>query len=1002
MMLVRAEPRDSPGPTRYVAKKRKAIRIRLAESGMFDYLTAIQRNFADGARGGVIMIKKVHLAAATALWLCTFMAAPALAAPERGATAGPISDLPADPAVRSGVLPNGMRYQIMRNATPPRNASLRLRIDAGSLYEHEDQRGIAHFIEHMVLNGTKNVPEGEFVKRLERAGLKFGPDTNASTEFEQTVFKLDLPETDAPTVDTALFLLREVAGEATFAPSAIDSERGIVLSEERTRATPQFRGAVDQLGYMFKGDILPERMPIGLPDVLRTAQRDRFVQFYDAYYRPERATLIAVGDFDVDAMEAKIRTQFGTWTGRGKPGPELPAARIAESGTQAHVFVEPGIGTQVSLNWHRPYDARPDSRAVEQQKLLELLGMQILNRRLERLATSANAPFIAGLAAKPEIANRGELTVLLAVTQPGKWQPALAAIDAEQRRAMRYGFSQAEVDREVSGLRAALNAAAAGAATRTTPVLAEAMVKAVDDRDVVTTPAFDLALFEETVKGLTADRVTQATGRLFSGAGPLLYLTSPVPVEGGEAALLASYADAQKVAVAAGDVQQTKAWPYESFGAPGAVVERRELEGLGATAIRFANGVRLTVKQTDFRKDEILVSVRVGDGLLDAPSDRINASWALNAGAFVLGGPGKMSYEDLQQVLSSRVYGVNFGIGEDAFLLQGKTRPQDFATQLQVLAAYTTDPAWRTTGLDRLRAYSGTIQDQLGSTPGGVFGRDAGGLLHSGDRRWATPSREEMAATRLEDAKSLLAAPLASGPIEIVIAGDVTVDEAVRQVAATFGALPPRQAPSFPPSAQATRFPAPGLVKRTHKGRADQGLAFIAWPTNGFYADQKRTRILNLLGEVLELRLIDEIREKQGTTYSPSAGHNASQVFPTYGYLAAQIEAPPEKLDGFLADAGRIAASLRDTPVGADELQRARKPLLENLQRQRASNEWWLSQLATVQTRPEAAASIREGSAQYESITPADLQQAARQYLVDSKACKMEVVPEAAPAAAAH
>ena len=259
-----------------------------------------------------------------------------------------------------------------------------------------------------------------------------------------------------------------------------------------------------------------------------------------------------------------------------------------------------------------------------------------------------------------------------------------------------------------------------------------------------------------------------------------------------------------------------------------------------------------------------------------------------------------------------------------------------------------------------------------------------------------------MAASRVADGKALLGGPLGSGPIEIVIVGDVTVDEAVRQVAATFGALPARKGPSFAPAALDIRFPAPALVRRTHKGRADQGLAYIAWPTDGFFADQRRTRVLNVLGEVLEGRLIDEIREKQGTTYSPNAGHNASQVFPNYGFLSAQIEAPPEKLDGFLAAAAKIAASLRDTPVSDDELQRARKPLIENIQRQKASNNgWWLSQLAHVQDRPEVSESILQGITQYQSITPADLQQAARRYLVDAKAWKMAVVPEAGTATAA-
>jgi zinc protease len=933
-----------------------------------------------------------------ALVLCA-PAAPAISAPAATPATAVASDLKPDPAVRFGVLPNGMHYEIMRNATPPHNASLRLRMDVGSMYEREDQRGLAHFIEHMVLNGTTHVPEGEFVKRLERAGLKFGPDTNATTEFQQTVYMLDLPETDAGTIDTALFLLREATGEATFAPDAIDRERGVVLSEERTRATPQLRNAEDELGYLLKGDVLPTRMPIGSTEIIRTAPHDKFVEFYNAYYRPERATLVAVGDFDVDQMEAKIRAQFGGWQGRGKAGPELPAAKIAARSEESRIFSEDGVANRVSLAWVTPPDLRADSRTVREERLIPALGLAILNRRFSRLAESGDAPFIVALAARQEQARRAEVTQILALAKPGQWKQAVAAVEQEQRRALQFGFTQAELEREMTNLRAGLTTAVAGAGTRLTPHLAQLLVADVDRQGVFTTPAETLAEFDEAVRGLTAQQVTDATRKLFAEGGPLVYLTSPTPVDGGEDALRTAFDDSHKLPVTAGTIQQAKAWPYQSFGPVGAAVEQRELAALGATAVRFANGVRLTVKHTDFAKDQILVSVRVGNGLLDLSPADAGKVWAFSAGAYTLGGLGKIGAEDLQQALTSKVYGMNFGLGENGFTLGGRTRPADLATQLQVLAAYATDPGYKPIGWNRLRSLSATIHDQLASTPGGVVNRDLGGLIHAGDPRFVTPSRDEMAASSIEAAKALIARPLSTGPIEITMVGDVSVEEAIRQVGATFGALPPRKAAPVPTAALHTAFPAPGLVRETHNGRADQGLAFIAWPTTDFYSDVRRARTLNVLAEVLQLRLIDEIREKQGTTYSPQAAHDPSQTFPGYGYMAAQIEAPPEKLDGFLTDAARIAADLRDHPITTDELERARKPLIENLLRQQANNGWWLAELSDVQSKPQAADAIATMLGQYKSVTAADVQAAARRYLVDAASWKLEVVPAAKTAA---
>ncbi|MCK5909293.1 MAG: insulinase family protein, partial [Caulobacter sp.] len=273
--------------------------------------------------------------------------APVLAGPRKedlkpGQWAQALSDIAPDPAWRFGVLPNGMRYAIRKNATPPAQASLRLWFDAGSLMEADDQQGLAHFLEHMAFNGSKNVPEGEMIKILERHGLAFGADTNASTGFDETVYQLDLPKTDDGTVDTSLMLLREAAGELTIAPEAVDRERGVVLSEERARDTPGYRVAIKTLSAQMEGQLPPKRIPIGKTEVLKAAPAQRIRDFYEAYYRPERAVLVAVGDFDVDAMEAKIKGRFGDWAGKGQPGKTPDVGPVAKRGPTAKLIVESG------------------------------------------------------------------------------------------------------------------------------------------------------------------------------------------------------------------------------------------------------------------------------------------------------------------------------------------------------------------------------------------------------------------------------------------------------------------------------------------------------------------------------------------------------------------------------------------------------------------------------------------------------------------------------------
>ena len=227
------------------------------------------------------------------------------------------SDLPADPNVRFGVLPNGMKYAVMRNATPAHATSIRFRIGSGSLEESDAEQGLAHVLEHMAFKGSTHVAAGDMIKILQRLGLGFGADTNAQTGWTQTVYEFDLPRSDQESLDTGLMLMREIASELTLDPKALDSERGVVLSEERLRDTPEYRAQRAQLDLFLHGQLAAKRFPIGLVDIIQHAPVSLVRKFYEENYRPDRATLIMVGDFDPAAMESQIKSRFSTWRNPG-------------------------------------------------------------------------------------------------------------------------------------------------------------------------------------------------------------------------------------------------------------------------------------------------------------------------------------------------------------------------------------------------------------------------------------------------------------------------------------------------------------------------------------------------------------------------------------------------------------------------------------------------------------------------------------------------------------
>ena len=938
------------------------------------------------------------LAAALALAVPVPALAKAQAAPVRlapGQWPQSVSDLKADPAVRFGALPNGMRYALRKQTIPPGQTAFRLWFATGAIMETDQQQGLAHFLEHMAFNGSKAVKEDEMVKMLERLGLAFGPDTNASTGFSETVYQLDLPRSDAETVDTSLMLLRETASNLTIAPDAVDRERGVVLSEERARDTPGYRVAIARMKFLFKDQRLPTRLPIGKVEVLKTAPASQISDYYKHWYRPDRAVFVAVGDFDLDAMEAKIKARFGDWKAAAPPLPEPDQGPVAPRKAEARLVVDPGVTQTLQVAWIAPPDLSRDTVGKRRRDLIDSLALQVLNRRYSAISRAADPPFQGAGASKGEQDDAAEIASIGVSAAPGRWREALAAAEQEQRRLVQYGVRQDELDREIEEIGASLKAEVAGAATRKQNDLANEIAGSLADHSVVTSPADDLAHFEAAVKGLKAETVNAALKEVFKGQGPLVFMASPTPIEGGESTVLAALTASQAVAVAPTAQNALVAWPYESFGASGKVAERREIADLATTYVRFGNGVRLTVRPTKFRDDEVLVRVNIGEGLLGLPKDRQSPFWAANA--MIEGGLKKIGVEDTEKVLAAKVYGARFSVTDDAFILSGGTRTGDLPTQMQVLAAYTTEPAWRDAALQRIKTGAKTIHDQFESTDGGVMQRDLQGLLHSGDRRWTFPSREEIAGVKLSDIEAAVTPALTGGPLEVVIVGDVTVDQAIAVTAATFGALP-GQRPDPKPLSDADRrvaYPkgAAQPLVLTHKGRADQAIGYIGWGTTDYWADPQRARDTAVLREVLKLRLTEQLREAQGVTYSPDVGSQHSLVWSGWGFIAANVEAPPEKLEGFFSDTLKIARDLATNEIGPDELSRAKKPRIEGLQKARLTNGYWLGELSGAQTDPRHLDVIRDIVRGTERVTAADVKRAAQQWLKPETAFRVVVRP---------
>jgi len=903
------------------------------------------------------------------------------------------TDVQLDEAVRFGVLSNGMRYALMRNTTPPGQTSLRLRIDAGSLMETDNQLGVAHFVEHMTFNGTRSTPKNDMLRTLQRLGVAFGPDVNASTGYEQTVYQIELPLTGEDSLRAALRILREQVSEALFDPNDIEAEREVILSEERLRNTPQQRTLREQLGFIAPDQYIANRFPIGDPIIIRSVPRDIIVNFYNSYYRPSRTTLIAVGDFDIDYMEDLVNSTFSDWVPRAVDGADPAPASLMQRNPSSAIIVEAGTQSFVQLNWIRSVDPAPDSIQKRTNIIRRDLGLAVLTRRLGEISRQSNPALLTGNVFTETIPSSIERTVVAGVFNRGQVIRALQTIEQEQRRLLEFGVTLEELELEIAAMRSTLEGINAQSSTFPSSILANRILTAVNLDMTVTSPKTDLELFNRAVLGVTTDHILVEIQRAFSGQGPMALVVSPENIEGGADAVNAVISASRLTALSPRQTSAPAIWSYQNFGTASVPTSRRTFPNIGATVHSFPNGVRLIVKTTSFREDQVLISVSTGSGELGLPND-LESPVRLAPLTFASGGLGGLTADQLNSALPGRAQSVAFSTLSDSFLLTSATRPADIQVQMQVLAAYLTDPGLRPEPFEQVKALWPQIVAQQMATPEGAFNVQSSALLVDGDSRRLFPTVEGVSGWTNEQLSTAIRSGLAVGPVEIVVVGDVAEEAAVASVASTFGALPSRPGRPRPlAGSDLMRFPAgtPLPIRLRHTGPSNQALAFVAWPTTDAIADRTEARLAEVLGRVFALRANDELRERQRLSYSPRVFSSSSRTFPGYGLIEIRAEVSPERLNDFFETIETIARSLQDTLISDDELNRARIPEIERIRRAQASNEYWLGELVSVGRDPASVVQIESHLSDFESITPADIQSAARRFLITERAWRAEV-----------
>jgi zinc protease len=903
--------------------------------------------------------------------------------------------LPLDPAVTRVVLDNGLTVYVRRNARPANRVLLRLAVNAGSIDEADDQQGLAHFLEHMAFNGSAHFKPGEFISYFESVGARLGPHVNAQTGFEETIYMLDLPADRPEVLARGLTALADVAGGLTLDPEQVDKERGVVIEEWRGSLGAGTRVRDKQLPVIFRGSRFAERLPIGKPEILRTAPASRLRAFYDTFYRPDRMAVVAVGDTDPAALEQAIRSTFASLSARGAAPPKRQDAIPLDPETLVSAVADPEVQrSTVSILRKRPRE-RQDRGVDYRRALVDRLVQQMLDERFEELSRRPDARILGAGGGDDELSRTTSAFTLSASVADGKLRDGATTLVVEAKRVREYGFGAAELERARKQM-AAFFAQAYNERDKTeSESFAREYVSHYLDGEPSPGIALEYQLAHTVLPAVTADDVARSAARLMEPESRVVLAVAPektaAPVPS-EADLRAAIADAQSVAVTPwADAAANRAL-MESVSPPAAIVTRRERADLGLTIVRFANGVEAWLKPTDFKNDEVVFTMYSRGGLsLAAPAEYTNASLAT---AFVdLSGAGGLKALDIQKILAGRLAGASPFISLFTQGISGSSTPADLEVALQLLHQEVVAPGDDPDAFILLKRQLEAAVANRQQNPQALFGDKIGEVTTSGHYT-AQPLTLERIGTL--DRATMLAFYKArfanASDFTFFMVGAFKLEEAIPLLARYVGTLSSTGGSSSANEDIGIRFPDAPVRAEVKAGREPRGQALIA-----FYADPppepaEQERVLGA-ADVLEIALRDILREDLGQTYS--VGVDLLQRLPSRGagYTNVRFGADPANIATMIDRVTQEVRRLQAEGPSADLTTRVKEAARRNYETALRQNGYWLGRLQTTHLLGQDPGIILTRPARIAALSPDTLKDALVRYFPLDRTAIVTLVP---------
>lgn len=904
--------------------------------------------------------------------------------------------LPVDSDVRTGQLPNGIRYFIRRNGRPADRVSMRLAVNTGALQEDEDQRGLAHFIEHMAFNGTENFKPGELVPFLESMGARFGPHVNASTSFDETIYMLEIP-TDRPGyVDKGLLVLHDFAAGLSLLPAEIEKERGVVLEEWRGRLGAGSRLTDKQLPILLQGSRYADRLPIGLPEVLRNAPRERLLAYYQKWYRPDQMAVVIVGDLPVAEAEQLVQQRFGVIPAASGVPPSVDQTVPSHKDTLIGMSTDPEAqGWSVSMVFKGTIE-HDNTVGGYRKSLVKQLASQMLNLRLREIARRPNAPFLGAQAGGSSLGRTLEVFEIDAVVPEGQLTEGLSALMLEARRMDQYGFNEDELDRAKAVLIAGYERAYNERGTSESRSYADEYVRHFLEQEPIPGIEFEYKIASTYVPSVTVAEVSALARSLITEENRVVLAVAPEKKDTPPPSV-----DTLRSAIARAESATVERWAdattgralVENVPTPGTVVSRRTVADIGATVLTLSNGVEVWLKPTDFKNDQILFTAYASGGLSLAP--QADFKNAMLATAMVgVGGMAGLSPVDLSKMLSGKIAQASPSISEYTQGISGSATPKDLETALQLNYLAHTAPNMTPEVLELLkRRLTGSLQNR-DQNPRAVFGEKVEQVNSSNHYSADALTMADVPALNLGAMRSFYGARFANAAdFTYFFVGAFTVDEIAPQIARWIGSLPSAGTRTSRFRDMGVKFPAGVIKEEVRKGQEPASqtvLSFFADP--GF--DEYEMHRARAASQLLGIRLRDILREELGGTYGVSVGFNNAPLLEGYGAMVIRFGSSPDNVDKLVAASMTEIERLKAEGPSLEDVDKVKELERRDLETNARQNAYWLGSMQTVHMFGWDVAGITRRPERTEKLTPEILKTMFQKYFPMDRYTLVTLKPE--------